>query len=114
MPRGFRFDWRGGDVADDAWEATRASVDETVRAAAAQAAGQRSGRTGDITARVSGVGSNRIKAEWGLFPKPRGGSAWHELFIEVGTAFHPGDSAKRRAAEEHYPRLPGKIRGRRG
>lgn len=108
----FRLNWRGDQVLAAVRAAELAAIDETTETCARQVASQRSGRTGAITSEPATQSGDMTTGRWGLFPEPRGGDAFHELFIETGTAQHPGDNAKRNAADEHYSQLAGRIRSR--
>lgn len=110
-----KLDWRGEQVRANVAEASAAAIDETTEAAARAAASVRSGRTGNMTSQpASRDGSGRLTGRWGLFPEPRGGDAWYELFLEAGGAYNPGDNAKRSAADREYPSLASRIQRRLG
>lgn len=105
--------WHGDKIADGMRRAAVDAVDETAREAAEDAAGARSGRAAQVEAEPAQVSGDRVTARWGVFgDEPHGDPFW-ELFVEVGTAYQPGDNAKRRAADRHYPRLADRIRSRR-
>ncbi|MFW6091488.1 MAG: hypothetical protein ACODAF_06385 [Actinomycetota bacterium] len=105
--------WRGRQVSAQVRAASVRAVEETTRAAAASASGKRSGRAADVTAEQAQPTTTGASGRWGVFPEPHGDPHW-ELFVEVGTAYLPGDQAKRRAADEEYPKLAGRIRRHRG
>lgn len=105
-----RLTWNASLVREEVRQATLKAVQDTIDAAAATAASQRNGSIANITARKAKLARDGIEGEWGLFPPPRGGDAFYELFHEAGTSKMRGDHAKRRAADEHYPKLAERIR----
>lgn len=105
-----RLVWRGRKVADKARRAEVKAVQETIDSAASEAAGRRSGRTASITSEPVTKTGTGVRGRWGVFPEPHGGSLFFELFFETGTAFIPGDNAKRQAADTNYRSLARKIR----
>lgn len=108
-----RMQWRGTEVLQRVRKAELAAVEETTRAAAAAAAGARSGAAADIVAEPATQTGTGVSGRWGLFPRPHGDPHW-ELFVETGTAYQPGDNAKRRAMDQTYPELAKAIRRHRG
>lgn len=107
-----RLNWRGAEVLAAVRAAELEAIDETTEACAQEAAAERSGQTGDITNEPATQDGSVTTGRWGLFPEPRGGAAWYELFIESGNAYRTGDNAKRRAADNQYASLSDRIRSR--
>lgn len=105
--------WNGRRAAAQVRRAELAAVDETIRAAAQAAAVGRSGRAANLTTEAAQSTARGVSGRWGLFPAPAGDPFW-ELFVETGTATQPGDGAKRRAMDQEYPKLAGRIRSHRG
>lgn len=105
----YELDWLGAEVAARVRAAEASAIDETTSACVSQASSGRSGRTGMLSSEAAVTSGAETTGRWGLFPEPKGGSAWHEAFIEYGTWYHPGDNAKRRAADAEYPLLAGRI-----
>jgi len=107
-------EWHGPQIAQRVREAELAAVQEVVLAAAEQAASGRSGRAAQVVVvEPAHETAQGVNAKWGVPPEPHGDPHW-ELQVETGTAYLPGDSAKRRAADAQYGRLAGRIRARRG
>ena len=110
MARGWRLEeWNGDEIARKVRAAEVEAVQETIDAAAATAAGMRTGSHSDITSEAAEETSTGATGRWGNFPEP-GGDPFHELFRETGTAYLPGDNAKRRAADQEYANLADRIR----
>lgn len=105
--------WNGPEIAKRIRDAEVAAVQETIDAAAAQAAASRTGRHANITSEKATATASGVTGRWGVFDPPRG-EPFHELFRETGTAFIAGDNAKRRAADAQYSRLSDRIRTRSG
>lgn len=105
--------WNALKILEGVKAAELSALEETAQACVSHVQGMRSGRAGAVEsegARPSGSGAS---VRWGLFPEPGGDPFW-ELFVEVGGPGHPGDNAKRRAADQEYSKLPGRIRANRG
>ena len=102
-------EWRGQEIARKVRDAAVEAIDETTEACARQAAAGRSGSIANIESEAAS--GDPPTGRWGLFPGPAG-DPWYELFWEVGTAFIPGDNAKRRAADDQYGQLADRIRSR--
>lgn len=105
-------EWRGRQVSQQVREAAAEAINTTIRAAARRARSSRTGRAANIVV-VDQATPESLNGRWGVPPEPQG-DPFFELFHEVGTAYLPGDAAKRRAADEQYPKLTGRIRRRLG
>ncbi len=105
-----KFDWNGPEVFAKMRAAAVVGVSETCEAAANDARAARSGRASAIEVGDIQETSSGVTGQWGLFPEPRGGDLFWELFVETGTPFLPGDNAKRAAADRQYPQLTDRIR----
>lgn len=99
------FDWRGERVKDNA---KRAAMDglEITAALAVQHAKSSHGwnnRTGtaegSIQMRPAVESADRIFVTWGSF------DVHYFIYLELGTAFTPGDMTLQRAADATYPQL---------
>lgn len=104
--------WNGRQIADSLAAAQVAALEETAQACVRQVAGMRSGRAAAVESEGAQTNGRGASVRWGLFPEPGGDPFW-ELFVEVGGPGHPGDNAKRRAADVEYPQLAERIRANR-
>lgn len=112
--RGWRIkSWNGPQILDAMKSAEVSALEETTQACVSHVQGMRSGRAAAVEAEGAQTTSTGASVRWGLFPEPQGDPFW-ELFVEAGGPGHPGDNAKRRAADQEYPRLAGRIRTNRG
>lgn len=105
--------WNASKILEGVRSAEVAAVEETAQACVSQVQGMRQGRAANIESEGAQSTGQGASVKWGLFPEPQGDPFW-ELFVEVGGPGHPGDSAKRRAADAEYPRLADRIRANRG
>lgn len=92
---------------------TMAAIDEITSTCAHEASMGRSGsRASNVTSKPARKRGSKITGKWGVFPAPKGGASWIEIFSEYGGAHNPGDNAKRNAADANYPKLAAEIRRR--
>ena len=114
MGKGFRIEqWNGRQIADSIKGAQVAALEETAQACVAQVQGMRSGRAAGVESEGAQSTGSGASVRWGMFPEP-GGDPFYELFVEVGGPGHPGDAAKRRAADAEYGQLADRIRANYG
>lgn len=112
MP-GFRIEeWHGNRILESIMGAQLSALDETAQACVSQVQGSRSGRAAGVESEGAQMSGRGGSVRWGLFPEPQGDPFW-ELFVEVGGPGHPGDNAKRRAADAEYRQLADRIRANR-
>lgn len=106
-----RIVWNGEKLLAKIRAAEIEAVQETIDAAASQARGIRGDSSAKITSRKAHKYGQGVRGRWGVFPAPSG-RPFYELFRETGTAFIPGDNAKRRAADAEHTQLASRIRAR--
>lgn len=99
------FNWRGQNVKDDVVRATMNGLEET-GAEAVQHAKSNHGwnnvtgtAEGSIQMRPAQESSGRIFVTWGSF------DVHYFIYLELGSAFTPGDMTLQRAADATYPKL---------